>query len=362
MKKKNAEDMAKSFARTHGLDAIADEARYWVGLLLAGEPTDNDRAAFEVWLRQSPRHRSEFEKAERVWTALGASDRIAEWVKDIEQAVLHLPEPPRFKAYWLKMTGGFALVAAIALMLIIGSGFVERLIDPAIETVDVEPVQYVTGIAEMRTVMLEDDTALTLGGASSVEVRYTDNVRQTSLLKGSVYYNVTKDAKRPLTVEVAGSRIGVLGTAFGVRLGADQVDVSVSEGVVTIGKTKEVDVAGVYASEPVTKIVAGRKVSADLSGNITYEGKTNLQTDLSWVEGYLTYTEAPLSEVIADINRYRVKQVALLDAELKDLQVTVSFRTDQIDQFLVGLPVAYPVVVREDAGRTMIRTQRNKSE
>ena len=325
----------------HEKDRIADEARAWLGLLFAGEPTASDRARFETWLDTSPDHRAAFEKAEEAWSALGLSDHVADWVGAPVSA--RPPARPEWAGRgWTRWAAGAASIAAAAVLAIMAVPAIQDRMTPA------GPERYVAGIGQTRTIELDDGTVLTLGASTAVDVLYARKARRAELLRGSAFFDVAHDPDRPLRVEASNTEILVLGTAFGVRLGPKDVSVSVSRGTVGI-----VD-PGSDEAAPRTTLSAGRRVVADLQGHILTESDADLDVDLAWMEGHLAYDGASLADVIADINRYRAKRIEIADPELADLRITVSFRADQSEQFLAGLPAAYPVSIRERPDRTVI--------
>lgn len=331
----------------HHKERVADEARDWLGLLFAGEPTDSDRMRFEAWLASSQDHRAAFEQAEAAWSFLGLSDHVADWV-GAPVSMMPSERAERSRSRWPFWAAGAASLAVAAAVAIFAGPTLYDTMRP------VEPERYVAGIGQTRTIELEDGTVMTLGAATAVDVIYARNTRRAELLRGSAFFDVAHDPDRPLQVEAANTGIVVLGTAFGVRIGPEDVSVSVSRGKVGIVDTGE-DEAG--AGEAQTLLSAGRRIVADLQGNILQETDAALDVDLAWMEGHLAYDGASLADVVADINRYRAKRIDIADPALATLRVTVSFRTDQSEQFLASLPAAYPVAIVERPDRTLIEAK-----
>ena len=85
-------------------------------------------------------------------------------------------------------------------------------------------------------------------------------------------------------------------------------------------------------------------------------GEADIESALAWIEGRLVFDGAALADVVNDINRYRVKQVEVI-GEAAAMEITTSFKVDQIDEFLVGLPSAYRVEVTDRSDKTLIRTR-----
>ena len=63
----------------------------------------------------------------------------------------------------------------------------------------------------------------------------------------------------------------------------------------------------------------------------------------AWRLGHLSYIEAPLADLVADLNRYYAPGIRLSDPELGAFRLTASFRVEDIDTFLSTLPDAAPV-------------------
>lgn len=324
-------------------DEIADAARAWLGLLYAGDPTDADRARFETWLNAAPAHREAFARAESVWSSLGLSAHVADWVN--EPISTRAIEKPARRPRWPALLG---TAAAAAILVVLAAPYVTAMLQPP------QTEHHVAGVGENKTVALEDGTVLTLSASSAVDVRYTRAARQIDLVRGSAYFEVAHDEARPLMVDAAGVEVLVLGTAFGVRLGPSDVRVNVSRGRVSVAEDQG-DRVGLHRM--LTTIGAGRQVVADLQGRIISESDADLGVALAWMEGQLIYDGATLADAVSDINRYRVKQLEIADPALASLQVTASFRVDQAERFIAGLPAAYPVAIRELPDRTRIEAR-----
>ena len=72
--------------------------------------------------------------------------------------------------------------------------------------------------------------------------------------------------------------------------------------------------------------------------------------ELSWRSGRLSFVDAPLRYIVADMNQYSDRPIRLSATAPGDLRLTLSFPVDQIEQVLAGLDAAYPMAVqsRED--------------
>ena len=93
-----------------------------------------------------------------------------------------------------------------------------------------------TAVGERSTVVLPDDSVVTLNTDTLVEVGFVEgsDVRRVTLQRGQAHFDVEKDT-RPFEVLAAGRRIEALGTAFDVRIDTELgVLVTLLEGSVAI--------------------------------------------------------------------------------------------------------------------------------
>ena len=84
--------------------------------------------------------------------------------------------------------------------------------------------------AELRKVVLQDGSEVTLAPDSAIAVAYEPAGRQVRLLAGEAFFEVRPDASRPFRVLADTVETTVVGTSFDVRLSADGVVVSVEHG------------------------------------------------------------------------------------------------------------------------------------
>lgn len=73
-----------------------------------------------------------------------------------------------------------------------------------------------------------------------------------------------------------------------------------------------------------------------------------------WRSGWRAYENATLGDVIADINRYQSVPIRIDSPAISGDRITVSFRTDQIDQVLGGLQVTQSVRLTDEAGQLVL--------
>jgi len=337
-----------ALGRNHKL--IDERARHW--FMLRGERvlSAREQREFEQWL-QEPAHSASYRELEQI-------DRSLKEIASGEEGA-RLRAAGSWGASlvdWCRSVLAPAPVFATALVLVLGVGIgVVALRDGA-----PAPAGYRTGIAEVRTVTLQDGSRVTLAGDSQIETHFSAARRDVSLLKGQAYFAVAKNPQRPFYVATDNASVRVVGTHFDVHRAPGGVEVSVEEGIVDV--THKSGGAQLKPStEPKVRLLAGQRVRMTPAGS---SGVLPVNADAvaSWRSGKLVYRDARLAEVVADANRYRRGKIVLGAPQLADLRVTTSFSVDQIDTVVSMLEQSLPVKVYRESGERVVIWPRSDSE
>jgi transmembrane sensor len=71
-----------------------------------------------------------------------------------------------------------------------------------------------------------------------------------------------------------------------------------------------------------------------------------LSSQMAWREGAIIFDGEPLSDAIAEIERYTDARIVVSDPDTAALRVGGRFRTDNVQDFFQGLQSALPVAIR----------------
>lgn len=325
------------------IDAQACE---WLAAELSDAMTDDERAAREAWLAADPKHRAAYEAAEAAWLALGQlpgaellgeTDRavnenlLADGAEDDERAS---PGGRGFAAALVRRPIAAGLAAA-AVLLTAGL-FVFAPFSDAPE----ESNAFATATAELREIVLADGSTLTLGAESWIVAEFSAEERRVVLNSGDAFFDVTSDDPRPFIVVAGDAQVRVVGTQFEVRRTDDEVRVGVVEGIVEVARAAFADQPG---AEDTARIPAGQSITIRRGERLPGAHTPERAAPGAWRDGRLIYESAPLSQVIADANRYYPREIRLAAAELEGLTVSASFRTDDILVLVDALTSTLPV-------------------
>jgi transmembrane sensor len=312
-----------------------------------------DRQAFEAWLHQDPRHRRAAAELSTVWSALDGlaeakrDEKIATFTNTAKLPLLHHPQ-----RWWFAAAAMLAALAVGAIWLQRGS----------------ELQTLATAVGQQRNVALADGSIVTLNTNTIVETDFRRHTREIYLRKGEAHFQVAHDRSRPFLVHAGDAVVRAVGTAFEVRVLTDQhVDVVVNEGRVEVQATAPMPASAnpstqtrTAAATTVRALNAGERLStASHDYAVTPITAQQLSIELAWREGAIVFDGEPLSEAIAEIERYTDARIVVSDPAIAGLRVGGRFRTGNVQEFFDALQTALPVTIRRtNAGLIFIDPRR----
>ena len=197
----------------------------------------------------------------------------------------------------------YAAAAVLLLGLLIPAAYLYM--QPKTEQTAAQYVEEVTRRGEIRTVVLPDQTEVTLNAESRLTYPAVFTNERSVELQGEALFDVTSDADRPFTVTTTDMKVRVLGTVFDVKAypGDDISLVSVASGKVEVGLANE-------------KITLTQNYQAKMDKTTGSFEKLTIDADsyLSWINGALYFYRTPVREVVNILNR----QYPQVDIELAE--------------------------------------------
>ncbi|AHE55418.1 FecR family protein [Sphingomonas sanxanigenens] len=271
--------------RSHEDNMIVEEALAWQAVLARD---DADWDGYIAWLEADPRHREAYDAIDLVDAAVD-THRVA--VRDVLEAPTSVP-PGRFRLPRLAWVIGGGIAAALAFLMVLPMPWATQ------------SVRSYAAESRARTVQLANGTTVTLSPASKILV-HGEAATRIELAQGEAYFDVRHDPSRTLTVAAGPYSVTDIGTRFSVNRTEDAFRVAVSEGVVSIASPRMETV----------RVAAGQQlVSADDTPRLSAVAADDVG---SWRSGRLSYSNAPLSLVAADISRYANAPV-IIDPSLEN--------------------------------------------
>lgn len=280
---------------------LVREASEWFALVDGNDLTAEDRQRFETWQRRSPDHEQAYRNVAAMWQApaFHAALSSIEPVVCAPQSAAHC-RPQRSRS---KVLAG----AAAAMVLLSTLWFLSD------DLLTIMESDYRTAVGEQRTVRLPDHSSMTLNTNTAIVAELEGPTRRIRLLKGEALFHVSRDPDRPFTVEHKGTVVRVLGTEFVVRERQETLTVTVIRGTVEVTNARD--------SASVLQLTAGEQVSSGPQG--LGARKTVDPADLTaWTSKRLAVMNAPLSDVIQEIQRYHPGYLWLWNSGIGRIRVT----------------------------------------
>ena len=299
-------------------DEAEREASEWIARLHADDVSLEDRTRFNAWRSAHPSHARAYEELSATWQELESSGPLVRAVA-FGHVMNAASQRPARRRQW-----GFVAVAAVVVAVVLGAGWYLRQVKA--ETL------FETAIGEHVTVALPDGSSLELNSNSLARVDYRYHARIIRLARGEAFFKVAHDRTRPFWVVAGDSWVRAVGTAFNVYLRSASVEVTVSEGTVKVaGERSERDTPSdsVLAQAPVAVLTAGEQ--ADVHGgsaSVRSLKPVELTRSVAWRQGSLYFANQPLSDVVAEMNRYSTLQIEVHDEALRRLRVGGTFQAN----------------------------------
>ncbi|WP_347304117.1 FecR domain-containing protein [Croceibacterium sp. TMG7-5b_MA50] len=252
-------------------DQVTQEALGWAVRTL--DPAFADWDGFTHWLEASAEHRAAYDRIAAAAVEAGELAASGAAVPDAASA----PVGSATRRRWL----GGALAASVAGLLAIG---LWQRTAPDLQVRQTAPGQ-------VLAVALEDGSRIDLAGGSRLTLD-RNNPRFARLDGGRALFTVRHDAADPFVVEAGGHELLDAGTVFDVRDDAGGFAVAVAEGAVIVDP-----------SGAAVRLDAGDRLS-EMAGEDRLIVEEVATADIgSWRDGRLTFTDASLAEVAAELTR-----------------------------------------------------------
>jgi len=218
---------------------------------------------------------------------------------------------------------------------------------------------YSTGIGEQRTLALPDGSRIYLNTDSLARVHYDRHRRRVDLVRGEALFEVAKRPEWPFIVSAGGQNVRAVGTAFDVRTERDQMMVTLLEGQVTVGATTNPLALGEAASRQALRamhpernaiytLTPGERLvfRASRTPQVDYP---SLETATAWRHGQVVLDNTPLSDAVAEMNRYSAAQLSIEDPKAGLIRISGIFTIGDSEDFAQAIARTYQLRLRMEA-------------
>jgi transmembrane sensor len=287
------------------LKAISVAAQ-WYARLHSGVATDSDRSAWNDWLVADPAHL-------QAWQRMAA---VGEQMARVPGALAS----PALRGADLSRR------QVVRSVLLLASASSIGWLGWRSETSRTLFADLRSAVGERRELRLADGSSLLLNTDTSVNQRFDGQQRVLELLSGEILVTTAADPlQRPFKVLTRHGEVLALGTRFIVRSQELGGEVSVLEKAVQVSPA---------LGGAVIRVEAGQSVA--FNGRSAGALRRNDASVGAWQQGSIIAIDRPLSELLADISRYR-SGVLRCDPRIAQLKVSGAFPIDNTDRALAAL-------------------------
>jgi len=321
--------------RTTPTGDLERQAWAWLRRLSSGDVTSWDADAFKRWLRTSPAHHAAFSEARREWALIKPAAReVLATNREAARQRVHALQGPNFgRRAFLGAAASAAVVAGVAI-LHPPAGLWPAPAEWGADFRTATGEQRTISVASRVNVMLNTETSIRreTAGAATVGIRLLAGEAAVDVASGGAAFAVIAGAGRS---EASAGR-------FEVRRLANSVCVTCIDGTVSVDHPvgRHVLRAGdqtIYDDASVGRIK--RVAVADVS---------------AWRSGMLVFRQAPLGQVLDEINRYRRGRVVLMNAALRTQPVSGSFDITLLDMAVAQLERTFGLNARALPGGLVV--------
>lgn len=331
----------------------AQAAAQW----LACEDLDQSpqREQFAAWLDESQDNRDAWSQAHHMWAIFDDADD-SDLIAAMARAARRAGPEPVAKPWWPRLIAASIAVAAVSATLLVGSqqGWFVRAAGPvqvaeAPSLISAGRPDYVTGKGQKSIVDLPDGTHVTLDADSALDVAFAAGRRDVRLLGGRAFFDVAHDQAHPFAVQAGGRVVTALGTQFDVRVTPDAMQVVLAEGSVSV----------TAKGAPAVRLKPGQAFTAK-AGAAGAVSSADVDDALAWKQGVVEFRDQPLSEAVAQLNRYTRARIIIRDPKVAALRITGVFKTGDVRRFGRSVSEVLPVrmIARDVDTYELVSTRR----
>lgn len=298
---------------------LEHEAYGWVVRFVSGEATKDDLRALKAWSARSPAHAAAFDQASLIWKKLDEAEQklILKNVTARSCDVAQSPAMSRRPVLARRAFLGGALAASVAGAAVLVARPPLGLWPSLTElSADVR-----TRVGERRQMTVADNVSIDLNTRTSLAL-HTDKqaTADIELIAGEAMISMRANGPGNVTLLAGGGKITGTNARFNVRHDDSVVSVTCLDGDVRI--QREADVL---------TLPIGRQVAYSRRG-IGEPVAIDPQIVTAWKDGVVIFDAMPITDVVAEVNRYRSGKIILTNAALGRERFNARFRIENIDR------------------------------
>lgn len=339
------------------MDSIQEQACDWIAKLDAGSMSDADTEALARWINIDSSHGKALMEMADLLDNMSVLSQLSEVIPlDTPALSQQRKKAGPGRPFRLNPVSAISIIVVLAFI-----GIFSGIIPKEPETEQIASAR--TSIGELKTITLPDGSEVTLNTHSQIDLEFSQQRRKVILIRGEANFVVEPDKKRPFIVVAGDKIVEAVGTAFNVKAQGKQIEVTVTEGLVTITSaikpgnndqtSPSIDINS-KSDQPVINVAAGH--TAVITGNIESVkplDPVSIEKKLAWQKGIIVFEGETLEQVVEEISRYTTSTFVISDEEARYIRVGGYFAIGDIDKMLDILEHGFSISATTDSTGTI---------
>jgi len=296
---------------------------------LNGDCSMEDEELLFRWVKAKAENEKRFLHIKDVWDASWQTSH-----RDTEQLLKFYQRQAVQKRSrtWPTWLPGAAAAAVLFIGFLLGS-----LLQPELGNSQAQVESYYVPQGSKSELVLADGTKVKLNADSRLEISADFSAKNRVVtLAGEGYFEVQSDASHPFTVQTDKFDVLVTGTKFNVSSYAEdqRISTTLSEGKIKLTTIKK----------QVVELNPGEKVSFDQQTMQAKLTKTDVNSDLAWVNGEFIFKDIPFPDLVKRLERWYDVKLKYQSKELEAITYSGKFKNQEtIWQVLDALKLTSPI-------------------
>jgi len=209
---------------------------------------------------------------------------------------------------------------------------------------------------QIRRILLADKSVVRLNGASQVRVVYEDDDRRVGMGQAEAAFTMTPSEDRPFLISSGDRVIEIAGGEINVLRETSQ------NSAITVLTVREGQ-ARIYPADRAAEGLnagPGQEVSWSDGQDPPSVRSVNAANAFAWESHRLAYDKAPLSEVVADLNRYVARPIRIADPAVAQMVYSGVLNLEGEDMMLRKIGAVLPVEGKARAAEIVLQRAQPK--
>jgi ferric-dicitrate binding protein FerR (iron transport regulator) len=288
---------------------------------ISGEISADEEYVLDKWLVESDENGRYFKNLQKIYSQanegismdIPAIDVNQEWQR-FKNSVQTENTSPTYQTNWIRIAASIVIIAVLG-YLIWFNAFQSKSI-----TVLAEHSGQLITLPDNSVVTLNKDATITYPTAFADDSRIV-------IVKGEAFFEVTRNEKKPFTVNLGLSSVEVLGTSFNINAedNNDKIEVVVNTGKVRFSAS---------SSNETVVLTKGEKGTFMKNTNMISKVQNKDVNFMAWKTRKIVFNDVGLDVVIQTVNKIYNSQITFSTDVGKNCKVTVSFDNQSIEAIL----------------------------